>query len=77
MPWTKVVSPSKGLIPSYLIIKLVNCIVPINPYAAGGYFSLYKIMQKENWKMAETLAYGYSSDSTQQKLSHEHQHDRV
>ena len=27
--------------------------------------------------MTETLAHGYSSDSTQQKLSKEYQHDRV
>ena len=27
--------------------------------------------------MTETLAYGYSSESTQQELSYEHQHDRV
>ena len=28
-------------------------------------------------KMAETLVYGYSSESTQQELSNEYQHDRV
>ena len=28
-------------------------------------------------KMTETLAHGYSSDSTQQELSNEHQHDKV
>ena len=27
--------------------------------------------------MTETLAYGYSSESTQRELSHEYQHDRV
>ena len=27
--------------------------------------------------MTETLAHGYSSDSTQQQLSNEYQHDRV
>ena len=27
--------------------------------------------------MTETLAYGYSSESTQRKLSNEYQHDRV
>ena len=27
--------------------------------------------------MTETLAYGYSSESTQQVLSNEYQHDRV
>ena len=33
-------------------------------------------MQKK-LKMAETLAYGYSSESTQRELSNEYQHDRV
>ena len=33
-------------------------------------------MQK-NLKMIETLAYGYSSESAQRKLSNEYQHDRV
>ena len=28
-------------------------------------------------KMTETLAHGYSSDSTQQELSNEYQHDMV
>ena len=28
-------------------------------------------------KMPETLAYGYSSESAQQKLSNEYKHDRV
>ena len=29
------------------------------------------------WKMTETLAYGYSSDSSQGDISNEYQHDRV
>ena len=29
------------------------------------------------WKIAETLTYGYSSESTQWELSDEYQHDRV
>ena len=33
-------------------------------------------MQK-SWKMTETLANGYSSESAQQELSNEYQHDRV
>ena len=45
----------------------------INPYAAGGQ---YKIMKK-NWTMTETLAHGYSSESTRQELSNQYQHDRV
>ena len=36
----------------------------------------YKMMQK-SWKMIETLAHGYSSESTQQELSNEYQNDRV
>ena len=32
---------------------------------------------QETLKMTETLANGYSSESTQQKLSHEYQYDRV
>ena len=32
---------------------------------------------KKTWKMTETLAHGYSSESTQQELSNEYQHDRV
>ena len=46
------------------------------PYAAGGYVGQYKIMQK-SWKITETLAYGYSYESTQWELSNEYQHDRV
>ena len=39
-------------------------------------FGQYKKMQK-TWKMTETLANGYSSESTQRELSNEYQHDRV
>ena len=45
--------------------------VSFNHYDAGGQ---NKIMQK-TW--TETLAYGYSSENTQQDLSNEYQHDRV
>ena len=31
----------------------------------------------KNLKMAETLAYGYSPESSQQELSNEYQHDRI
>ena len=48
----------------------------INPYAAGGWFGQYKIMQNI-WKMTETLANGYSYESAQRELSNEYQHDRV
>ena len=48
----------------------------VNPYAAGGYFGQYKMMQKI-WKMIETLGNGYSSDSTQWELSNEYQYNRV
>ena len=33
-------------------------------------------MQK-TWEMTETLAYGYSPESTQRDVSNEYQHDRV
>ena len=36
----------------------------------------YKMLQKSR-KMPETLAYGYSFESTQRKVSNEYQHDRV
>ena len=48
----------------------------INPYAAGGQFCQYKMMQK-SWKMTKTLTHGYSSESTQRELSNEYQHNRV
>ena len=34
-------------------------------------------MMQNIWKMTETLANGYSSESTQGELSNEYQHDRV
>ena len=34
-------------------------------------------MMQKTWKMTETLANGYSYESTQQELSNEYQHDRV
>ena len=34
-------------------------------------------MMQKTLEMTETLAYGYSTKSTQQKLSNEYQHDRV
>ena len=52
----------------YYVLKTV-----FNPYTAGGQ---YKMMQKY-WEMTETLARGYSSESTQQELSNEYQHGRV
>ena len=47
-----------------------------NPYTAGGQFGKYKKLQK-SFKMTETLINGYSSESSQQELSKEYQHDRV
>ena len=32
---------------------------------------------KKPWQKTETLAHGYSSESTQQELSNEYQHDKV
>ena len=61
-----------------LVIRIVLWL-PIlhnSPYSAAGYFSQFKIMQKNNWKMTETLAYRYSSESTRQEPSNEYQHDR-
>ena len=49
---------------------------PINPYAAGGQFGNYKMVQKTS-KMTKTLTNGYSSESTRRELSNEYQHDRV
>ena len=49
----------------------------VNPGAAGGYFGKYKMMQKKTEIMTETLADGYSSEITLQKLSNKYQHDRV
>ena len=40
-----------------------------------GLFGQYKIMRK-TWIMTETLANGYTSESTQRELSNEYQHDR-
>ena len=48
----------------------------VNPYAAGGLFSLNKIMHKTS-KIPETLSNGYSFESTQRELSNEYQNDRV
>ena len=31
---------------------------------------------EKSWKMTETMAYGYSSESTQQELSNEYQHNK-
>ena len=45
-------------------------------YAAGTKLDQYKMMQK-NFEMTETLAYGYSSESTPRELSNEYQNDRV
>ena len=50
----------------------------LNPYAAGGKFGHYIIHNyAKTWKIIETLAYWYSSDSTQCKLSYGYQHDKV
>ena len=48
----------------------------LNPYDAGDWFGQYKMMQR-TWKMTETLAYGYSSESAQLELSDEYQHVTV
>ena len=43
----------------------------LNPYATGDQ------NDAKNWKMAETLVFGYSSESTQRELANEYQHDKV
>ena len=53
-----------------------NWALNLNPYAAGCYFGQYKMMQKP-WKMTETLAYAYKSESTKRELFNEYQHTRV
>ena len=45
----------------------------VNPYAAGGQFGQYYMMQKT----IETMAHGYSSESTYRELSNEYQYARV
>ena len=57
-------------------LRVINVPRPLNPYAAGGKFWHYKIMQKPE-KITETLGNGYSSESTQRELSNEYQYDRV
>ena len=42
-----------------------------NPYAAGGKFGQCEMVQKI-WKMTDTLAPGYSYESTQRGLSNEY-----
>ena len=46
----------------------------LSPYAADGWPIQH---DAKTWKMTETLAHGYSSESTQRDLSNEYQHDRV
>ena len=43
-------------------------------FNAGGYLGQHEMMTKGS-EMAETLAHGYSSDSTQRELSYEYPHD--
>ena len=45
----------------------IHSFIHLSPYAAAGYFGQYKMVQK-SWKMIETLAHGYSSESTHQEL---------
>ena len=42
-----------------------------NPYANGGDFGQYKMLQKKLKETTETLEHGYSSESTQRELSNE------
>ena len=50
---------------------------PLNLYAGGGYtLANTKIMQK-TWKMIDTLAHGYITESAQWKLSNGYRHDSL
>ena len=64
------------MLPEIEFSEITHFLMVLNPYAAGGWFGRYKIMQK-TWKMTETLAHGYSSESTQWELSDEYQHEKV
>ena len=58
-------SPCKNSFSWFSVLKLLlSKMRLLNPYAAGGYFGQYKMMQK-SWKMIETWANGYSFESTQ------------
>ena len=69
-----IITPAKST-PATLITGYIfpNCVYP---YAAGGSFGQYKMMQK-TYKLTETLVNGYSFESAQQELSNEYQDDRV
>ena len=73
--WTKVASALEGLSSNGLTSQLPT-VTSLNPYAAGGQVDQYIIMQK-SWKITETVAYGYSFESTRWGLSNEYQYDRV
>ena len=57
-----------------MVIHITIC--ERNPFAVVADFANTKCCKKPE-KMAETLANGYSSDSTPGELSTEYQHDRV
>ena len=44
----------------------------LNPYAAGKFWQI----QNNAKNLTETLAHGYSSERTKQKLSNEYEYDR-
>ena len=71
MIWTKVASALEGLImaaaASPINAKPVCCSWLILPIQNGA----------KKLKMTETLAYGFSSESNQQELSSEYEHDMV
>ena len=52
------------------VYSLIEGTFGFNPYAAGGQFGQYKMIQN-TLQMTETLAHGYSSKSTQRELSNE------
>ena len=52
-------------------------IARVNPYAAGNLNLTNTNLCKKCWKMTETLANRYSSESTQRELYNKYQHNRV
>ena len=66
----------RGGVKCFELGQSISFTTALNPYAAGGLFDQYRIMHK-TWEMTETLANGYSYESTHQELSNEYQHDRV
>ena len=64
----------KGVLVQGLV--MLSRLIPFNPYTAG--WLIWPIQNDaKTSKITETLANGYSSESTRQELSNEYQHDKV